>query len=332
MTYPRALSRAAVAALGLTLMSCAGPVASPSHTPTRTSSPTATTLPSPTLLPSPSVACTPDLVLQQVRSLYAGQDFETHYLTIGDKFTLSIWLVDPEIDPATRQSAMAAAERQAVTRGLSAAYQLVDQIPCTRRVFDQVNPMIVDSHFQHWYKDFLPVSAFVGLDGPTTDELIAAVGAAGTALAEPRMVAPQAPQAPQTLPAGSCGWPEARAAIHTYLGASENSAAYLIIGARLVQPGNPKPNSADDVGVEVQWTVRGTADAADPLVLERLGHVAEALACLAPAIDSLEAFVVDPAGRTVVYAVVPGSIARAGLTPLPPVGVRLYHMPLTQQP
>jgi hypothetical protein len=290
------------------------PAATPAHTPSP---------------PPSSLGCTARLVLAQVDQLLAGQDFEAHYLTIGDKFTLSVWLVDPDIDPATPQSGMATADRQAIDRGLSIAYQLVDQIPCTQRVFDQVNPMIVDGRFQHWYKDFLPVSAFVGLHNPTTDDLTAAVEATGTALAEPRKTAPQAAQTPV---AGSCGWPEARAAIHTYFGAADNTAAYLIIGARLVDQANATPSSSDDVGVEVQLPARDTAEAADPLVRERLGHVAEALVCLWPAIDSLEAFVVDPAGRTLVYAIVPGSIIRARLIPLPPSRVRFYHMPLSEKP
>jgi hypothetical protein len=268
-------------------------------------------------------------VLSQVHELLAGQDFETHYLTIGDKFTLSVWLVDPEIDPATPQSGMAAADRQAMARGLSLSYQLVDQIPCTQRVFDQVNPMIVDSRFQHWYKDFFPVGAFVGLHEPTTDDLIAAVEATGTALEEPRAAVPPAIQAAAS---GSCGWPETRAAMHAYLGTEANSAAYLIIGAGLVDQGGPAAMALDDVGVEVQWPAPDSGDAADPAVIERLGHLAEALACLWPAIDSLEAFVVDPAGRALVYAVVPGSIIRARSIPLPPGGVRLYHLPPTALP
>jgi hypothetical protein len=268
-------------------------------------------------------------VLAQVHQLLAGQDFETHYLTIGDKFTLSVWLVDPEIDPAPPLAGMAAADRQARERGLSLSYQLVDQIPCTQRVFDQVNPMIVDTSFQHWYKDFLPVTAFVGLRNPTTDDLIAAVQATGTALEEPRSAVPQPVQAPA---ASSCSWPQARAAIHAYLGADTNSAAYLIIGAGLVTQADPASNARDDVGVEVQWPVRDAAEATDALVRERLGHVAEALACLWPGIDSLEAFVVDPAGGTLVYAVVPGSLIRARIIPLPPGGVRIYHMTPAGQP
>lgn len=315
MTLKHVIPIAAAAALCMTLVGCSGQTASPSSAPTPA--------------PSPSFNCTAALVLAQVDQLLAGQDFEAHYLTTGDKFTLSVWLVDPEIDPATPLSGMAAADRRALARGLSISYQMVDQIPCAQRVFDQVNPMIVDGRFQHWYKDFLPVSAFVGLHDPTTDDLIAAVEATGTALEEPRATVPQAAQTPA---ASSCGWSEARAAIHAYFGTEYNAAAYLIIGARLVDQGSPTPDAPDDVGVEVQWPVRDTAEAADPLVRERLDHVAEALACLWPAIDSLEAFVVDPVGRTMVYAVVPGSIIRARIIPLPPGGVRVYHMTPSAQP
>jgi len=315
MTLKRVRSIAAAAALCVTLAGCFGQTASPA----------------PTLTPSASASfsCTAELVLAQVDQLLAGQDFEAHYLTIGDKFTLSVWLVDPEIDPTTPLSGMAAADRQALERGLSISYQMVDQIPCAQQVFDQVNPMIVDGRFQHWYKDFLPISAFVGLRDPTTDDLVAAVEATGTAIQEPRATVPQVAQTPVT---SSCGWSEARAAIHAYFGAENNAAAYLIIGARLVEQGNPTPNLPDDVGVEVQWPMRDTAEAADPVVREHLGHVAQALACLWPAIDSLEAFVVDPAGRTMVYAVVPGSVIRARIIPLPPGSVRLYHMPSLAQP
>ena len=327
MTLKHSIAIAAGAALCVTLVSCAGQGVSPSSVPATT--PTATPTAAPTPAPSPSADCTAAPVLAQVDQLLAGQDFEAHYLTTGDKFTLSVWLVDPEIDPATPQSGMAAADRQALERGLSISYQIVDQIPCAQRVFDQVNPMIVDGRFQHWYKDFLPISAFVGLHDPTTDDLVAAVEATGTALEEPRATVPQAAQTPA---ASSCSWSEARAAIHTYFGAEDNTAAYLIIGAGLVDQGNPTPNASDDVGVEVQWPVRDAAEAADLVVRERLGHVAEALACLWPAIDSLEAFVVDPAGRTLAYAVVPGAIIRARTMPLPPSGVRIYHMAPSAQP
>jgi hypothetical protein len=326
MTMKHLTSATVSAALCVTLVGCSGWSAAPSSGPTRKATPAPTPAATPT--PLPSLNCTAASVLAQVDNLLAGQEFESHYLTIGDKFTLSVWLVDPEIDPATPLSGMAAAGRQALGRGLSISYQLVDQIPCVQRVFDQVNPMIVDARFQHWYKDFLPVGAFVGLHDPTTDQLVAAVKAIGTAIEEPRATVPPAVHTPA---AGSCDWSEARAAIHAYLGAEANTAAYLIIGARLVQ-GNPTPTPREDVGVEVQWPVRDAAGAADPLVRERMGNVAEALACLWPAIDSLEAFVVDSAGRTIVYAVVPGSIIRARTIPLPPGGVRIYRMTPRAQP
>jgi len=44
----------------------------------------------PTPTPLLSSNCTASLVVGQVDNLLAGKDFETHYLTIGDKFTLSV--------------------------------------------------------------------------------------------------------------------------------------------------------------------------------------------------------------------------------------------------
>ena len=332
MTVKRVMYVAAAVALCAALVGCSwqiaspsseptpAPTQSPSPTPTPSASPSPT--PSPTPTPSPSPACTAALVLTQVRQLLAGQDFEAHYLTIGDRLTLSVWMVDLEIDPATPKSRVAAAGRLAVQRGLSVSYEIVDRIPCVREIFDQVNPMIVDTRFQHWYKDFLPVGAFEGLHEPTTDELIAAVKATGTAPEEPRATAPQAAHTPA---ARSCTWPAARAAIHAYLGTQDNTAVYVIIGAGSVEQPGLTAGKPEDVGIEVQWPLSAVADSADSVVRERLGHVVGALVCYRP-VDWLEAFVVDPSGRTLVYAVVPGSTIQAGGVPLPPGGVRICHL------
>jgi hypothetical protein len=272
--------------------------------------------------PPPTPVCSAAQVLVQVEDLLAGQDFEAHYLTIGGQLTLSVWLVDPEIDSSATDANLAGNNRKALARGLSISYQIVDQIPCVRYVFPQVNPMIVDGLFQHWYKDFLPTGAFVGLHDPTTDDLIAAVQGTGREPADGRQ---KTPQAGRPAPVGSCDWPEAKKAVRAYLGTEDNTAAYLLIGASLTGRYRT-PNLPDDVGVEVQWVVHDDAEAADSIVLERLGHLAQALTCLWPAIDSLEGFVVDEIGQLVVYALVPGSIIRAGAIPLPRGAVILQRM------
>jgi hypothetical protein len=318
MTSTHVLTSSAAAVLCLALAGCSGtlPPASAERTPA--------TNPAPSWSPS---TCTPALVLGEVDQLLAGQEFAAHYLTIGDKLTLSVWLVDPEIDPETTQPGVVAAGREALARGLAIAYQMVDRIPCTEQAFDEVNPMIVDARFQHWYKDFLPVGAFVGLRDPTTDDLIAAVEATGTALETPRTTAPPAARAA----AGSCTWADARATIQAYFAAESNTAAYLIIGAGLVDQGALALRPPEDIGVEVQWPVQDMRQASDPAVLGHLQPVAQALVCLSPSVDSLEAFVVDRSGRTVVYAVVPGSAIPTGAHPQLGAGVRIYH-PLPWRP
>ena len=311
----RSASLAAVAVLCLTLAGCSG------RNPTQTPSPMST--------PPPTRVCAAAQVLIQVKDLLTGQDFEAHYLTIAGQLTLSVWLVDPEIDSSATDANLAANNRKALARGLSLSYQIVDQIPCVRYVFPQVNPMIVDGLFQHWYRDFLPTGAFVGLHDPTTDDLIAAVQGTGHEPADGRK---KAPQAGQPAPVGSCDWPEAKKAVRAYLGTEDNTAAYLLIGASPIGQNRWTPNPLDDVGVEVQWVIHDDAEAADSIVLERLGHLAQALTCLWPAIDSLEGFVVDETGQLVVYAIVPGSIIRAGAIPLPRGAVILQRVTPSASP
>lgn len=313
----------AATALCAILAACSAPAEasrSPSGAGATVVATTSVPLPPITADPRPSAGCSPALVLDQVDDMLAGGDFEAHYLTIADKFTLSIWFVDPELDPDTPALEMASASRRALARGLSLSYRVIDVVPCAGRVFDQINPMIVDSLHRHWYKDFLPVSAFAGLHDPSTADLIAAVEATGTALEKPRGRVP--PAVPSRSP-GSCGWSDARAAIHRYLGDTDNTAAYLIIGAGLV-PAADGSTPTEDVGVEVQWPVAARSETTDPIVRERLGHVATALACLEPPIDSLEAFLVDRAGHTAAYVVVTGVALRTPTIPLPAGSVRIF--------
>src|ERR1035437_3164148 len=98
MNLRQVISIAMAAALCLTVAGCSGQTASHSSVPAS----------APTPAPSPSALdCTAASVLAQVGQMLAGQEFEAHYLTIGNKFTLSVWLVDPEIDPATPRPGVA---------------------------------------------------------------------------------------------------------------------------------------------------------------------------------------------------------------------------------
>jgi hypothetical protein len=288
----------------------------------------------PTVGGSASVRCDIFDTLLQVDRLLAGQTYEAHFLTISGRMSISIWLVDRAIDPATSAASLAAANREAISTALSISYRVVDQIPCARQVFEIVNPMIVDAKYQAWYMEFIPVEAFTDLRDPTTEQLIEAVERTGAdtlgrALppVSPRPVSPQ----PATGASGTCTWSQARAGIAALEGsARRNVAAYPIVdGGRVI---GSRGSGSGDVDVEVQWDVHDRSETTDAVTLQRLGWIADALACFSPRVDQLEFFVVDQSGGLVVYARVPGAQIQPGGRPLSLASIYVRHTPSQSLP
>lgn len=268
------------------------------------------------------VVCSPDAGLAEVRGLLAGQTFEAHYLTIGALLTISIWLVDPTVDPAADQASVADGYDHALDTGLQIAYR-VGRLACAGHAFAQVNPMIVDSSNQSWYIGFIPIDVVADLHDPTPAQLRAAVEQAGIAPARQRRLAPTPVGAAAS---GACSWSQARADIQSVLeSGSANTAAYEIVGGGLpsLDPWNMGPLS--DVDVEAQWVVDSESQTANPIVLERLSRLATILHCLSPVIDTLEVFIVDRSGQLLAYARVPGMLIRSGELPLPAGSVTIEH-------
>jgi hypothetical protein len=296
----------------------------------QTVSPTAP-IATPTSAPSPTLTCDTFQTLRQVDTLLAGRDFEAHYLTIGDKLTLSIWMVDPDIDPAASAATLAANNQLAFDFGLALSWRAISEVPCVRQMFLDINPMIVDRLYRNWYLDVIPMSAFDGLDHPTPAQLVDAVDRGGAGFAFHRRAAPVADSGP--APSGSCGWPDARTAIHAQLGAERrNRAAYLIVG---YQPSVQAPwaqHARENVVVEAQVDFPDAAAATDSAILEQLNKLAPTLACLQPAVDVFEVFVVDQAGRLVVYVQIPSLIISARAFPLPRDAVMMRRMAPVESP
>jgi hypothetical protein len=317
----RPTTTAAIATMALLLAGCSG---SPAATPSPSARVTAPATPSPSPTPEP---CDAAWIRSQVQQVLAGQVFETHYLTIDDELTLSVWLVDPEIDAAAR-TGLSAGNQRALETGLTLSYRIVDEIPCVAQVFENVNPMIVDSHYGSWYIDIIPVRAFVGLESPTTADLIEAVTRSGAGPADGRRTMPPGDQ---PAPSGSCTWPQARRLLAAHLDPEPaNSAAYLIVGGGIAA-GSRHGNSSSDVAVQAQIEARQNADMDDSVVMARLNLLAADLGCLSPPVDQLDLFVVDGSGRLAVYARVPGVLIGPEAGPLPPGMVVLYHYPATNE-
>jgi hypothetical protein len=261
-------------------------------------------------------------VLSQVDGLMAGETFQAHYLTINRQLVLSVWLVDASIDPEASVDAIADNSRKAFLRGASIAHRIAYQIPCTRQVFEGVNPMIVDRDYNSWYIDIIPMRALPETEHPTHDELMNAVERSGMEIAYLRRISPQ--QEEHTEVENGCTWPEARAGIQEFFGDDRrNAAAYLIVGQ---QAASSDRGLAPQVVVQAQWDVQSFQEIDETTVLGNIEQLTKVLACLSPRLDRLEVYVVDAAGRLLIFGLVPGDVIYENISPLPANRIRLHYM------
>lgn len=282
----------------LLLAGCAAPTPSPAPA-------TQTAISASTASPTSASACRLEDVLTGVDTVLAGFEFEAHILTINRRLTLSIWMVDAQLDLAAEGTMVDSQARRAFLTGARMSQGVAEQVPCVRRLLEAINPMIVDRAYNNWYIDIIPMRA-LPQGHPADDDLLAAIEQSGMDIAFLRRMPPQ----PHPTPAGqSCAWPQVKDQIHGLFGsARRNVATYPIIG---YQPASRGPGDESGMYVAVQWDVASPAEADQQSVLAVLGQIKPIVSCLTPPLDRLEIYVVDPDGKLLVYALVPGDIVRA---------------------
>ncbi len=265
-----------------------------------------TSTPTATVSTSTPDACSRDQVLAEVDTLLTGADYEAHYLTINGQMTLSIWFVEPEIDPEVVVAQLSDHAHIAFLRGATMAYQIVEEIPCTRQVFKNINPMIVDRDYNSWYVDIIPIWALPQDVNPTEEELLSAIERSGMEIAYLRHHLPEPP--PPSQLDKICSWPEARAGMQNLFGDTRrNAAAYVISG---YQAGPNSYGYRPQVFAQVQWDVSSIEDVPRDVVMEDIAYLSQAAACLSPPLDRMEIYIVDPDGQLLVFGMVPGPVIR----------------------
>ncbi len=261
-----------------------------------------------------SSRCDHDEVLRQVDELLVDHVSETHYAIINRELMLSIWLIDPTLDPSASGDDIAETSTQAFINGAMIAHRITYQIPCVRELYDGINPMIVDRDYNAWYIDIIPLRAIPTSENPSVEELTASIERSGMEYADIRRTSTQ--DEIQVAQSDACTWPEARAAIREINEPEQgNNAAYLII-------------DDEQVLVQIQWAIAKGQESDDQAVVERIGLLSHTLDCLNPPIDKMELFVVDARGRLNVYAHVSGELVRSWDTISSPESqIELHRVP-----
>jgi hypothetical protein len=259
-----------------------------------------------------------------VDEMLAGSEYEAHYLTLNHQLTLSIWLVEPGLNPEASGDDLKANNRLALRRGVSLAQQVTRQIPCARQLFVNINPMIVDEHYNSWYISIIPLHTLLLMEDLDEADRESAIEKMEIEFATQRRIPP--PKVGPDHPADACAWQEARDNIQSLWGAERrNTAAYILIGDQTVSPSNRDANHS--ALVQAQWDVQTPEEMEVETIRKNLGQLSAALGYLSPPVDMLEVFIVDEQGQLLVYAAVPGeAIGKADLS-LAEDEIAIYPIP-----
>ncbi|HSG45462.1 MAG TPA: hypothetical protein VLA72_20130 [Anaerolineales bacterium] len=252
-------------------------------TETYTPAPTNTETTVPTVTPSPVPACNAVDVLKNIKANIPYKEFEVYFNTIEGLTFLTIWYVDPEIDPDSSsedvdQNAMIAMRNAAIT-----SLQLTQLDSCIADLFDAVNPIVVDSNYNGWFSAQVDPNNLPDSDDPSESELSSIEASFVIGYSRENVPVPLPP-----APTGSCTWQETRTKIQQHFSAERENVMFSFV--------------IDDVGTNVwaQWD-GPTGFLATVSIL----NIAMELDCLHPSPTQLIMIVVNEQGKVGMIAILP---------------------------
>jgi hypothetical protein len=255
-------------------------------------------------------------ILPQVDALLTGFTSESHYLIIRHQFVLSIWLVIPELNPYAPKDEIETNSRLAFVKGIRICHTVASSIPCVRKVFNAINPMIVDDKFNCWYRDIIPLQNLPSEENPSDEELIQSAIRRNMKYSYSRTVPPQTKAYTDILSIPA--WQEFRTSIQQILCKKRtrcNCAAYPMF-------------LKDYCIVQVYWEALSEWDFSDMKTLERMAQIAQSFAGIELPIARLDMSVVNREGKLTVYGKADGHALHAGADIFSLKDeIRLYHMP-----
>lgn len=256
--------------------------AAPTKTPTQTSTPTRTPTPTSTATPRPSAtpSCDLDATLRTIKAMIPYDEYAVQFSNIAGTASLLVWYVDPELEPYPSTDRLQEELKGAILRAALLSTQVKAASPCTEKLFDVINPVVVDEKYQGWFSGQIRPTDLFGGPEYTKEEIsyIAdafQVGYLRTTLKHPYQK-------------GSCDWTEARDRLQSHFAADRELVTFYFV--------------IDDVGsnVWVQWD--GPADPIFGTV--NLGNVFLALDCFSPNANIFY-LIVDENGIVQQFGVVP---------------------------
>jgi hypothetical protein len=257
-------------------------------TPTLTPIPTLTSTPLPTNTPVPTNTkpppCNADQTLKNLKQTVTYEEFVVLYQKLQDTSFLVIWFIDPEINPSAKENEISENAQLAIRHAFILSQQLKGSDDCVNRLFNFINPVVVDKNYNGWFSGQVSPSDLPATL-PTDDQQLAEY----SKLFQTGYLRSKTTAKISSAPAGSCAWQEAKKNIQNHFSPDrENVAFYFVL---------------DDEGVNVwaQWD-------SEPEFLQlnlpaSILNIAMEIDCLFPKPDRIIFDAVDQEGEIHVYGI-----------------------------
>jgi len=251
--------------------------------------------PTPTIVPimglAPDTGCIADEVLAVLKPLVPYTQASVSHSTLLDVHNLTVWFVDPDLDPLASGERIAEEADQALWHAARLAQRLLAADDCVPILFEGITAIVVDRDYNQWFMGQILTSSVSGSFDPTDEEIEQARQAFTQSYvrSEPTGSADR-----MAAPADSCSWVQVRARLQSHFDpARQNVAFYFVV-------------DDDGVGVWTQWDSQAELEA----FLADLMSIRSELFCLYPRLDTLWVIEVDSLGVAEYVFAAPGEAVR----------------------
>jgi hypothetical protein len=235
-------------------------------------------------------------ILKQIDGLLAGSAYEAHYLGIGGRLSLSIWLVDPALDPTAHdEEALRANSATAVQMARKIILEITSRLPVIKELFEGYNPMIVDTHFNAWYIDIVTMKEITETNEYWVKDKIEEISKQNMLEHAGEQSLPAAGNGNNSPVAPEC-WREIRSQIRTILGEDEsrkNTGAYIIIQRQKAM-------------LQIFTQITKGAETIQKKILKLIAMLSQ----YALPLDNMEIYFVGAQGLTQCYSSIAGTVIR----------------------
>lgn len=257
------------------------------------STPTPAVVPTKLLAPTNanSSACNADETLRNLKSGIAYDESVLSYNKVEGTSFLIVWLVDPEINPAAKESEVAENANLALYHAMILSQELKASDACTGKLFDVINAIVVDKNYNGWLSGQIKIAdlpATVQTDGNQLNEI--------SKLYEIQYLRSNAAAKPGSAPAGSCAWNDAKKNISNHFSSERENIAFYFV--------------SDETGVNLYAQWDGQPDFVEATLFASLMNIAMEIDCLFPQPDRIIFNVVDEMGDMQIIGLWNGSDAR----------------------